>query len=361
MSGHLRLEIPKGSRSYVSHNLKRYAPLAVVAAGLAGAAPASAALPESIVVDSHAPSGSVSMLSTSQTSLGAGNAYVAQVEGTVSIWDPMEFTDDHWHVCGTPDASPAIPSPGTTSGPTGIDAEFRFAPVRLADKACPPTTERSSMLKLDAGAGFAHPAALPTSDAAAHVYRYAVRGTGAPVRSRFDDSAVYDNYGQFRITYEVPTAADCADGGAALLGFDSEAACVGGIPTSAASTSSPGTSAVAAASQSGPPAPQSGVLGATASSRICSSRRAFTIRIREPKARKLRSATVTVSGRKGKIKARRSKATGRLIAKIILKGSPKGRYTVKISAVTTKGKKISGKRVYKTCTPKITGTKAPRL
>lgn len=79
----------------------------------------------------------------------------------------------------------------------------------------------------------------------------------------------------------------------------------------------------------------------------CKSRRSFSIRIREYRDQKLRSARISVNG-KHLVAVRGA----RLRAPVKLKGLPKGRVVVRIKAVTTTGKKVSGKRVYHPCTPK---------
>jgi hypothetical protein len=79
----------------------------------------------------------------------------------------------------------------------------------------------------------------------------------------------------------------------------------------------------------------------------CKSRRSFRIRIREYRNQKLRSALISVNGRR--LIAVRGR---RLRAPVKLKGLPRGRIVVRIRAVTTTGKRVSGKRVYHPCTPK---------
>jgi hypothetical protein len=96
------------------------------------------------------------------------------------------------------------------------------------------------------------------------------------------------------------------------------------------------------------PAPQGAVLGQTQKS--CVSRRVFSIRIRVPKGKKARSATVRVNNKKVKV----VRGT-RLRAPVRLRGLPKGRFTVKITVRLANGKKVTGKRIYHTCVPKLPG------
>ena len=84
--------------------------------------------------------------------------------------------------------------------------------------------------------------------------------------------------------------------------------------------------------------------------RRCLSRRSFRIRLREPRGDALRSATVSVNGKR--VATRR---LGRITAPVNLRGLPKGRYTVRIRAVTVLGRTISGSRRYRTCAPKRRG------
>jgi hypothetical protein len=83
------------------------------------------------------------------------------------------------------------------------------------------------------------------------------------------------------------------------------------------------------------------------STRKCVSRRAFRIRLRKLKGVVYKSAVVTLNG-----KALPTVRGRRLTSGIVLKGLPKGRWTVKIVATTTDGRTISGKRKYRTCTKK---------
>ena len=106
-----------------------------------------------------------------------------------------------------------------------------------------------------------------------------------------------------------------------------------------------------------PPAaqpPQGAVQGQT--QRSCRSKRVFRIRIRVPRGKKARSATVRVNNKK--VKVVRGK---RLRAPVTLRGLPKGRFTVRITVRLTNGKKITGKRVYNTCIPKLPGDGPPKV
>ena len=83
-------------------------------------------------------------------------------------------------------------------------------------------------------------------------------------------------------------------------------------------------------------------------SRACRSRRAFTIRLRQPRrGGRIRSARVFVNGKRVKVLRGR-----RLRARVNLRGLPKGRYTVRVVLRTTRGRRIVAKRRYRTCVPK---------
>jgi hypothetical protein len=85
-------------------------------------------------------------------------------------------------------------------------------------------------------------------------------------------------------------------------------------------------------------------------SKKCVSRRKFAIHIRRPRGMTFKSIAVTVNGRtklrlKG-LKAKKVKST------VNLKGLPAGKVRVKITAVTSTGRKAVIKRTYRTCVAK---------
>jgi alpha-D-xyloside xylohydrolase len=81
-------------------------------------------------------------------------------------------------------------------------------------------------------------------------------------------------------------------------------------------------------------------------SRTCRSRRNFVIRLRAPRGQRLRTARVFVNGKR--VRVIRGK---RLRARVDLRGLPRGRYRVTVTAVTTRGKRIRETRRYRTCWP----------
>jgi hypothetical protein len=90
---------------------------------------------------------------------------------------------------------------------------------------------------------------------------------------------------------------------------------------------------------------------------VCLSRRRFTIRVRESKAHRLRSARVTVNGRAVRTRRRQ----GRLTAVVDLRGAKRSTVRIRIVARTAHGNRIVGSRVYRTCTAKLIGKRPPRL
>jgi ABC-2 type transport system ATP-binding protein len=83
-------------------------------------------------------------------------------------------------------------------------------------------------------------------------------------------------------------------------------------------------------------------------SRTCLSRRRFAIRLRAPRGQRLRSARVTVGGKRVKVQRRR----GRLRAIVDLRGRVKTSVRVVVVARPTKGRRVRETRVYRTCTPR---------
>jgi hypothetical protein len=79
--------------------------------------------------------------------------------------------------------------------------------------------------------------------------------------------------------------------------------------------------------------------------RRCTSHRRFRIRLRAPRGQRLRSASVFVNGRRVRVLHGR-----RLRAPVDLRGLPRGRFTVRVTARTLSGRSVSETRRYRTCT-----------
>jgi hypothetical protein len=120
-------------------------------------------------------------------------------------------------------------------------------------------------------------------------------------------------------------------------------------PTTAGPTGAP--AAPGASGTAGPPtqpAPQPPSLEVRGTSqRSCASVRSFSIRLRENSKQRLRWARVKVNGKTVKVLR-----GDRLRARVNLSGLPKGRFHVRIVAMTTTGKRVSAVRAYRTCTKK---------
>lgn len=110
----------------------------------------------------------------------------------------------------------------------------------------------------------------------------------------------------------------------------------------------------AAQPQQQAPAPQAQSAPSLAR-RSCGSRRSFRIRVRTRKADPVVRATVSVNG-----KTVRVLRGSRLTAPVSLSGLPKGRYSITITATTKSGRKLTGVRRYRTCTPKSSRLTIPK-
>jgi hypothetical protein len=89
------------------------------------------------------------------------------------------------------------------------------------------------------------------------------------------------------------------------------------------------------------------------SSRRCVSRRAFRIRLRTPKGARITGVVVKVNTKR--VKTVRGR---RITAPVNLRGLPKGRFTVSIQITLADGRKVTGTRRYRTCTPKRRGRRS---
>jgi hypothetical protein len=89
----------------------------------------------------------------------------------------------------------------------------------------------------------------------------------------------------------------------------------------------------------------------------CVSKRNFKIRIRKPRGTKITAASVRVNGKPVPV----YEDDGRFSAPVDLRGLPKGSYEVAITARTSKGGTLVGKRVYRTCDAKLASAGLPRL
>jgi len=84
-------------------------------------------------------------------------------------------------------------------------------------------------------------------------------------------------------------------------------------------------------------------VAAPGARRTCASRRRFVIRLRGPRGERLRSARVTIAGK-------RVRVLRGMRARIDLRGRRRGRVTVRIRGVTRSGRRVTATRRYRTCT-----------
>lgn len=122
-------------------------------------------------------------------------------------------------------------------------------------------------------------------------------------------------------------------------------------PTPTPEPTPPGPDVVVPAAGTPAPAPAAVVTPAAAPApKVCTSRRQLTIRLRERKGQKIRSARVVF--RNKTIASSRRTKDGRVVAKIDFRKLPSGRFSVKIRVRLTNGKTRSYTRRYYTCKPK---------
>ena len=89
-------------------------------------------------------------------------------------------------------------------------------------------------------------------------------------------------------------------------------------------------------------------VAAAAVPKKCSGVRLFKIHLNYA-SKKVRTVTVTINGKKQKLVSMKGKPT----FQVDLRGMGKQKATVKIELRTRSGKKVTGKRVYNPCTPKL--------
>lgn len=299
--------------------------IAVVPAG----ASADLTVPETLLLDSYSPanvgfSGPV----TTAEPLTAGTAYVAEVRGTYSRYQPrlMAASSADHLLCGTPEDEPQTPSPGRPVSRVGVDAEFLFA--RVNQTTCT-AGKPAGFFQANTGSGFSHPTAngAPFAAAAAgHAYTYVLQGQGQPVSFRITDSETRDNNGVLTIVVRQATPAEIA----------------GATP--------PQTPLAETAAGAG----AAGLIAGPAP-KACVSRRSFRIRIRSYRKDPVRTATVRVNGKTVKVVRAKINGVTRTVSTVDLRGLPAGRATVQITARLRSGKIQNGVRRYQTCKPKRAG------
>jgi hypothetical protein len=316
--------------------------VAVVVLGVQGPASATA---ETLLLDSQAPLTTASAPVQSLSVLTSNAFYAVEVSGTFSAFRPkyMQSSPPFPYVlCGVPEAAPAIPSPGRPDSRVGADAEFVFSrPFKTSCKQSLPA--RTVQLQLDTGAGFLHhPPVSAASPVANHHYVYVVPGANAPLQARLLDRQLSDNNGVLAIELRLPTAAECA----------ADAVC--SVTPNAPAGSTPSGVAGAGAGAGTAPATRTTVQPK------CGSRRLFQIRLRDRKTDPIVAATVTLGGKRLKVRRMVSAGRVRTVVTVDLRGRKQGVYTVRAVERTKSGRTHREVRKYRTCAlPRPTG--APNI
>lgn len=138
---------------------------------------------------------------------------------------------------------------------------------------------------------------------------------------------------------------------------------LGAITTDAAAPTPPAPAPTPpAAAPPGPVAPAAGLAPIAASkaftlpsAKACVSRRSFTIRVRKLPGVSFVKAVVKVNGKRVKTVSR-----ARITAPVNLRGLPRGRFKISITATAADGRVVTGTRAYRTCTTKRRSS-GPRL
>ena len=187
-----------------------------VLAGLVLAAPARAALPETLELDAYdAAEKGWSGPVESATTLAEGKYFVATVSGTYSNFRGRLWSGPPWGVCGRPEGDAMFPSTGRSPSPVNNDPEWIFARPDRSTGNCRPLPKHSRVLQLStAGANgtFAHLDPIGgagSAPLAGHTYSYLLAGAGAKAALRLRDTNTRDNYGVLRIGLRAATPADC--------------------------------------------------------------------------------------------------------------------------------------------------------
>lgn len=213
--------------------------MAIACSSATGVATAKLPTSNNLRLDAYEPNNDGFAGPVTSKILPAGTHWVAEVQGTVSYYEPSFYGGNRMpfpKVCGTPDDSgPMFPSDDRPWDHTvGQDAEFIFARP-WTERGCNknPLPMHWGNFQISRGAGYGHtdplggPSAAPAAD---HKYSYPITGVGKSAQFRLKDRPrTNDNYGVFKIRVRAATGADCGSGGYARFGFADEASCATGI------------------------------------------------------------------------------------------------------------------------------------
>jgi hypothetical protein len=223
--------------------------VAIVFAGLAGAAQAKARGSLNVTLDSYEPNNDGFAGAVSTKNLPEGSRWVAVVQGTFSYYEPSQYSSPSKPfkaLCGTPDLSgPLFASPDKPAGgPVGMDAEFLISrPARKASWcASHPLPHRWPNFEMRTGklSPYQHYSALgptlyaPTAD---HTYSYPLVGWGQAAQFRLKDRPrTSDNYGELKISLRPATAGDCGNYDWESFGYHSQPECETALGGTSAAT-----------------------------------------------------------------------------------------------------------------------------
>lgn len=211
--------------------------VAIVFAGLAGAAQAKVRGSLNVTLDSYEPNNDGFAGPVSTAKLPEGSRWVAVVQGTFSYYAPSLYnapTAPFTMLCGDPiDSGPIFPSPDRPANrPVGMDAQFVFgrpSTRKICNKYPLPSAWRNFEIRTGKLSPYEHYAALgptltaPTAD---HTYSYPLVGWGQPAQFRLKDRPrTSDNYGELKISLRPATADDCGNYDYGSFGYPDEATC----------------------------------------------------------------------------------------------------------------------------------------
>lgn len=210
--------------------------VAIVFAGLAGAAQAKVRGSLNVTLDSYEPNNDGFAGPVSTQKLPEGSRWVAVVQGTFSYYAPSWYSrpPTNWTFCGIADEDgPLFASPDKASGgPVGMDAEFIFGRPgtrKFCRSHSLPMRWPNFEMRTGKLSPYEHYSALgptlyaPTAD---HTYSYPLVGWGQPAQFRLKDRPrTSDNYGELKISLRPATAADCGNYDFGSFGFPDQATC----------------------------------------------------------------------------------------------------------------------------------------
>ncbi|MBJ7470155.1 MAG: hypothetical protein JHD16_02595 [Solirubrobacteraceae bacterium] len=314
--------------------------VALAATTVAVLAPATAHAAETIKLDLRSPANATQSdaAAQSQLRLVSGGDYVLTISGTGSIWDTADYAGN---VCGSPEPSVIEPSPGAAPVVGSWDAATVFAaprgaPLRDGGNACeevslpmPSGPNTYSGFEFSTASTFVRGipvGGIPSAPRADHTYNYALKGTGVPLRLRFDDRPSDDNSGVFTVL--LRTRAEC------------EAVnCLNNVVPLAGTVTLP---------------PASGTAPASAA-QYCNLDRVLSTRLVQPKGKRIVKAAYYLGG-----KYQRS-VTGRNLRILStpqfraqkFRALPSGTLKLRVVVTTSGGKKMTGRLDVSRCMPRI--------